>query len=271
MKSRVKMLVAAVVVVGGVVWGAGAQMPIEVTPSDINLRAGTAQIHMYQVPATSISTVNLSSAGRAQMNLYSNAVYSNATLSAQVVSLAGGQSVILQAGDATYNLGNFHANGTISTTGIKPFIHPHLTDETKAIRYVAIESDEVLTLARGVAKTENGQAIINLPEYFAMVTSKDAPITVLLTAKGAPALLYTTEESREKIVVAMKGTDFMEFKDVEFSYQVTGVRDGFEKVETIINVNEIGNKVSARENVQKRIEMLNEKIMEKYEIKGEEQ
>ena len=32
----------------------------------------------------------------------------------------------------------------------------------------------------------------------------------------------------------MKPSDFSEFKDVEFSYQVTGVRDGFEKQDIII-------------------------------------
>lgn len=143
--------------------------------------------------------------------------------------------------------------GSVNAT-VKHFIHPHPTDDSKLIRYVAVESGEALTIARGTAKTINGQATIELPEHFSLVTSKDAPITVILTPEGAPVLLYTKQKSREKVVVAMRPSDFSEFKDVEFSFQVTGVRDGFEKQEVIVNEDQLRSSTAIRDDVQKRID-----------------
>lgn len=85
-----------------------------------------------------------------------------------------------------------------------------------------------MTLARGNAKTVNGIAKIDLPDHFSLVTSTEMPITVQVTAKKAPALLYVVSESKEEIVVKAKDSDYAEFGDIEFSYFVQGVRDGFE-------------------------------------------
>jgi len=143
--------------------------------------------------------------------------------------------------------------GNLNVSGVKSFIHPHPTDASKVIRYVAIESGEALTLARGTAKTVNGQVTIDLPEHFSLVTSKTEPVTVILTAKGAPAVLYAKESNSEKVVVAMKTSDFSEFKDVEFSYQITGIRDGFENLQVIVDEAKLGSTADIREDVQKRI------------------
>jgi len=157
--------------------------------------------------------------------------------------------------------GNFHV------VGHKSFIHPHPTDDSKLVKYVAIESGEVLTLARGTAKTVNGQATIELPEHFSLVTSNDAPITVILTPKGAPVLLYTKDSNREKIVVAMKPSDFSEFKDVEFSFQVTGVRDGFEKMEVVVDEDKLDSSSTIRDDVQKRIDAHIERSKARQQLK----
>ena len=119
--------------------------------------------------------------------------------------------------------GNFSVVG-----GTKNFVQPHPTDETKKIVYVAAEAGEALTMARGISRTENGQATVQLPDHFALVTSEDAPVTVQLTVEGAPALVYVVSKSRQAIEVKMKGSDFAEFQDVTFNYFVQGVRDGFE-------------------------------------------
>jgi hypothetical protein len=58
---------------------------------------------------------------------------------------------------------------------------------------------------------------------------------VVASPEGAPVLLYTKQKSKDKIVVAMKKSDFETFRDVEFAFQVTGIRDGFEKQEVIIS------------------------------------
>jgi len=140
--------------------------------------------------------------------------------------------------DYAYIYGSATIYGDLNVYGNKNFVQPHPTDSTKLIKYISIESSEALTLARGTSKTVDGQVTIELPEHFSLVTSADAPITVLLTPKRVPALLYTKEESKERIVVAMKESDFFEFHDVEFAFQVTGVRDGFEEEKVIVDIAE---------------------------------
>jgi hypothetical protein len=99
-----------------------------------------------------------------------------------------------------------------------------------------------------------GEVIVTLPEHFSLVTSKDAPVTVIITPESAPVLLYVKSKSKEQIVVAMKKSDFSEFRDVEFSYQVTGVRDGFVGQEVIIDAEKLDVSGAEPDNdVQKRI------------------
>jgi len=152
-------------------------------------------------------------------------------------------------------------SGNLYVTGVKSFIHPHPTDDSKVIKYIAIESGEALTLARGTAKTVNGEATVALPEHFSLSTSKDVPVTVILTPEGAPVLLYTKQKNKEKIVIAMKKSDYTAFGDVEFAFQVTGVRDGFEKQDIIVDVEKLyaPEQGKANNEVQKRIDVLNEK------------
>ena len=107
------------------------------------------------------------------------------------------------------------------------------------LRYIPIESGEALTLARGTSKTINGKSEIPLPEHFSLVTSSEAPITVLLTPQRAPVVLYTMEQSKDRVVVGMKDSDYFEFGDVEFAFQVTGVRDGFEDEEIIVDIDKL--------------------------------
>lgn len=159
----------------------------------------------------------------------------------------------------------------LSVLGSKNFIHPHPTDDAKVIRYVSAESGEALTLARGSAKTVNGEVTLKLPDHFSLVTSKNEPITVIVTPKGAPVLLYTKKESKEEIVVAMKKSDFAEFRDVEFAYQVTGVRDGFEIQENIVdleklNVTETEDELEKNE-VKKRIRAIAQRMEQRAEKK----
>jgi hypothetical protein len=182
------------------------------------------------------------------------------------------------SGEFSANRGTVYNNLTAATYNgvVKHFIHPHPTDESTLIRYTSMESGEALTVVRGLARTENGQVTISLPEHFALVTSNAEPISVILTPDGAPVLLYTKERSREKIVVAMKPSDFSEYRDVLFSYQVTGTRDGFEKLDILIaeeKLDEVPTTADFEKNeVQKRIKAMmdrkaarNEAVLEKKE------
>jgi len=154
--------------------------------------------------------------------------------------------------------------------GTKNFIQPHPTDSTKVIKYISIEAGEALTIARGTSKTVGGIAHIDLPEHFSLVTSNEAPITVLLTPKKVPALLYTQEETKEKLVVGMKPSDYNEFGDAEFAWQVTGVRDGYENEEVIVDVDKFVKleKSEDETNLSEKRKKMNEKV-EKLKQKRE--
>ena len=56
-----------------------------------------------------------------------------------------------------------------------------------------------------------------------------------------PALLYVKAKSKGSITVAEKQSDHMDFGDVTFSYQVTGVREGYENEEPIVDLSSLGN------------------------------
>lgn len=159
--------------------------------------------------------------------------------------------------------------GNLQVYGTKNFLQPHPTDSTKLIKYVAVESSEALTITRGLAKTVNGISTINLPEHFKLVTSNVAPITVIITPENAPALLYTKEKSNERIIIRMKESDYFEYGDVSFSFQVTGVREGFENEEVIVSID---NTKNGQENISEKRAAYNEKVKNlAKKIKGENQ
>lgn len=135
-----------------------------------------------------------------------------------------------------YNSGPQWVGGDLNVAGNKNFIQPHPTDTTKVIKYICIEAGEAMTMARGLSATSGGSVEIALPEHFGLVTSTEAPLTVLLTPENAPVVLYTAKKSKESISVVMKPGDFKEYGDAPFAWQVCGVRDGFEDEEIIVDV-----------------------------------
>jgi hypothetical protein len=165
---------------------------------------------------------------------------------------------ILSNSGLAFFYNGLYVNGDLNVNGTKNFIQPHPTDSTKVIRYVCIESGEALTLARGTAKTQNSVVAIDLPEHFGLVTSDEAPLTVLVTPENVPAVLYTTKKTKSQIIVNMKQSDYAQFGDAEFSWQVTGVRDGFENQEVIVDVDNNGALKETKALSQKRVDM-NEK------------
>jgi len=199
----------------------------------------------------------------AQINLLSNGItfrtYDNAangTTHYGDLNLSGGSTGASWGwltSQAVRCYGWMDVYGNLNVYGTKNFIQPHPTDTTKVIKYVAVESGEALTLVRGLAKTVNGVAAITLPEHFALVTSDSAPITVIATPEKDPAILFVKEKSKTNIVVAIKSSDFYEFGDIDFSYQVTGVRDGFENEDVILDADKVNehNEQTVTKNVVK--------------------
>lgn len=92
--------------------------------------------------------------------------------------------------------GNFFgvfANGDVGASGVKPFTIDHPADPAnKMLKHFAIESNEVLNLYRGVVALDaNGQATVQLPDYFELI-NKD--YSYQLTAIGTPQQPYVKEE-----------------------------------------------------------------------------
>jgi hypothetical protein len=118
-----------------------------------------------------------------------------------------------------------YAVGDISATGMKFFVEPHPSDPSKVIRYVALEGPEAGTYFRGSGRTVGGSAAIEVPESFKIVTD-DEGLTVQLTPIGALAQIAVVSKALDQIVVRSS-------RDVDFDYEVKGVRRAFRHHEPI--------------------------------------
>jgi len=141
------------------------------------------------------------------------------------LNVAGNQDV---AGDLVV-AGNLDVTGNLDVDGAKFFVQEHPTDPTKEIAYAALEGPEAGTYVRGTARLTDGEAVIDLPESFALVTAKGG-LTVQVTLLEACNGLYVAEKTTERIVIRelMDGTS-----DAEFDYLVQGVRVGYEDYDPI--------------------------------------
>jgi hypothetical protein len=110
--------------------------------------------------------------------------------------------------------------GNMGATGTKPFVEPHPTDASKVIRYVALEGPEAGTYFRGRGRFHDGQAVIDVPESFRIVTDGEG-LTVQITPIG-PDFTMTTVVSANLDQITFRGNH-----DVEFYYMVHGVRKAY--------------------------------------------
>jgi hypothetical protein len=136
---------------------------------------------------------------------------------------AGGILGYLGSGSVIYGV---FAAGDMGATGTKPFVEPHPTDASKVIRYVALEGPEAGTYFRGRGRFHNGQAVIDVPESFRIVSDDDG-LTVQITPIGT-AFTMTTVVSANLDQVVARGNH-----DVEFYYIVHGVRKAYKDWEVI--------------------------------------
>ena len=105
----------------------------------------------------------------------------------------------VQAKTGTF-FGNLTVKGNLYVEGKKNFVEPHPNDPTRAIVYAALEGPEAGTYVRGTAEIKGGEARIELPEHFALVTAEQG-LTVTLTPLGKPLQLYVAEKAPSRIVV----------------------------------------------------------------------
>jgi hypothetical protein len=84
------------------------------------------------------------------------------------------------------------------------------------IRYVALEGPEAGTYFRGTARTVHGEAVIEVPESFRIVSDEEG-MTVQLTPIGALSTMAVMSQDLNRILVRSN-------KDVAFHYLVQSVR-----------------------------------------------
>lgn len=118
--------------------------------------------------------------------------------------------------------GGVTVNGNFTATGTKNFAVTDPTDAKKAIYFAALEGPEAGTYFRGSARTIGGEAVIELPAYFANITETKR-LTVQLTPVGSWGQLYVAEKSPGRLVIRVAPGG----ADLEFDYLVQGVRSGY--------------------------------------------
>jgi hypothetical protein len=112
-----------------------------------------------------------------------------------------------------------YAQGSLGASGSKNFVEPHPSDATKEIRYASLEGREVGTYFRGSGHLIHGEATIEVPADFKIVTSTEG-LTVVVTPIGELATIACMSKSLDRIVI--RGS-----ADVDFDYIVSGVRKAF--------------------------------------------
>lgn len=126
------------------------------------------------------------------------AVYGTATATGAGATPYG---VLGQCSTATLGYAVF-ANGDMGASGVKPFRIDHPTDpENKYLLHYAAESPEVINFYRGtVILDERGEAVVELPHYFAMINKMPS---YQLTAVAAPMpMLHVVEKISPEALIA---------------------------------------------------------------------
>jgi hypothetical protein len=111
-----------------------------------------------------------------------------------------------------------YVNGNFTATGTKSFEIDHPTKPGMKLVHACIEGPEVAVFYRGEGKLINGEAVVELPDYFEALTRREGR-TVQLTPKGAePYLLSATD------VVDGKFKVYGSKPDGSFYWEVKAVR-----------------------------------------------
>jgi hypothetical protein len=140
---------------------------------------------------------------------------------------------LAQFGDGNVGIGTatprakLHVVGDLVVSGTKAFVQTNPGDPTKEIVYVALEGAEAGTYFRGTGELDNGKAVIELPEHFSLLTSKEG-LTVQLTPRGEWLQLYVAQLNSKQIVVQET-----QGKSGQFDYLIQGVRKGYEHHQVI--------------------------------------
>jgi hypothetical protein len=181
--------------------------------------SGTAGVLGYEGSSRATAPANYLRAGVRGESLVGYGVLgvSRSTgVGAALVDSGGSQlayALLGAAGPTNYAV---YAGGDFGGTGAKYFVEPHPTDASQVIRYVSLEGPEAGTYFRGRGRFEHGQATIQVPEDFRMVTDSEG-LSIQVTPIGEFANVAILRIDLDGIVVKAS-------RDVEFFYTVNGVR-----------------------------------------------
>jgi hypothetical protein len=133
-----------------------------------------------------------------------------------------------------YSIGS--SNYGILSNGTKNFVQEHPKDPSQAIVYAALEGGEAGTYYRGSAQLANGEAVIELPEHFSLVTEEEG-LTVQVTPREDCNGLYVAQVTTTQIVVKelQGGTS-----NARFDFFINGVRAGFADFQVMNSMAELG-------------------------------
>ncbi len=131
--------------------------------------------------------------------------YNSGTLAQGILGYAAGSGV--------------HSLQNVTKVGAATFVEPDPRDASKQITYAALEGPEVGTYFRGRGKFERGQATVDVPEYFRIVTESEG-LSIQVTPIGDMATVAVARIDLDQIVI--RGS-----RNVEFFYTVSGVRRGY--------------------------------------------
>ena len=112
-----------------------------------------------------------------------------------------------------------HVGGNFTATGVKAFTIDHPLDpENKILRHFSIESNEVLNIYSGNAKTDaNGKATVKLPDYFGTI-NKDFRYQLTVIGTFAQAIISKKISDNQFEISTNQ-------PNVEVSWEVKGVRN----------------------------------------------
>lgn len=137
-----------------------------------------------------------------------------------------GQRIFFDASGSGGDLSMFPTDGDFYATGTKYFKIPHPEDpENKSIQYVSNESPEVALKIRGKATLTKGNATIQLPYHWELVTEIEG-ITIQLTPIDDCYGLFVPRVGMRRDSFRVKelmGGD----SNAEFMWEVTAVRKGY--------------------------------------------
>lgn len=145
-----------------------------------------------------------------------------------LVIWSGGPRVVFRRDTGNVGIGTvtptsrLHVIGSFTATGGKFFEIDHPTKQGMKLIHASVEGPEVAVFYRGQAQLINGEAMVELPDYFEALTRKEGR-TAQLTPKGTePYLLSASEVSEAKFKV--HGTKI----NGEFYWEVKAVRADIE-------------------------------------------